>query len=107
MVRCRIALQKRRYYCKHCKKPFTESYDIVNKRCRISNSLKIEIRIKLMNISLTLKEIGSECGVSDTEVKNELLQMMKDYPKITSLKGIKVISFMNIKRILNLESMHV
>ena len=44
-----------------------------------------------MNISLTLKEIGNECGVSDTEVKNELLQMMKDYPKITSLKGIKVI----------------
>ena len=72
-VQCRIVFRKQRYYCKHCNKKFVEIYDIVEKRGKVSKIVKIEIRRKLLNINLTLKEIARECGVSDTEVKNELL----------------------------------
>lgn len=92
-VQCRIVFRKQRYYCKHCNKKFVEIYDIVEKRGKVSKIVKIEIRRKLLNINLTLKEIARECGVSDTEVKNELLEMMNEFPKVSSLKGVKVLSF--------------
>lgn len=90
---CRLVFRKQRFFCKQCKKKFTEEYDVVGKRSKTSNLLKIEIRKKLLNINLTLKEIAKQCGVSDTDIKDELIEIMGDFPKIKSLKGIKVLSF--------------
>lgn len=77
----RIVLIKRRFICHKCKKKFTESIDLNNTGCHISNKLKQKILKDLLNYNESLKSIAINNNVSDNEVRDILKEAMKGYPE--------------------------
>ena len=85
----KILLIKRRFICHDCKNKFTEPTELNNKKCSISNKVKIQIRKDLLDYNLSMKYIAKKNNVSDVEVRNELLDAMSGYPEhLTKLPEI-------------------
>ena len=76
----RIYITKRRFICHNCNKKFTEP-TILNERKRtISNQVRNKIRKDSLEYNLSIKYIAKINKVSDVTVRNELLEIMSDYP---------------------------
>ena len=65
--RVRLIVHKRRFFCKSCKKPFTELLPSVFKGCRITERLRRNILYLCRNFS-NLHAVGRSVGVSSSTV---------------------------------------
>jgi len=76
----KIVITKRRFICHKCNKKFTESVNLNEEGCNISNKLKQKVLKDLLNYNLSLKYIAKENNISDNEVRTLLKKTMKEYP---------------------------
>ena len=77
----KVIITKRRFICHNCKKKFTESVDINNGKCNISNKLKQKILKDLLSYNESLKNIAQVNNISDNEVRVILKEAMEGYPE--------------------------
>lgn len=92
---CKLILHKRRFICHPCNKTFTEDLCIQQKKCKISNAVKIKIRKDLKNYNLSFKYIAESNEVSEYTVRNQLLEATNNYDRLKALP--EVISFDEFK----------
>lgn len=91
-----LIICKKRYHCYKCNKTFTENLSINTNKGNISNKVKIQIRLDLLNYNLSLKYIAKKNRVSEYTVENELLAINELIPE--QLKNLpRVISFDEFK----------
>ena len=76
----RIYITKRRFICHNCNKKFTEPTILNESKRTISNQVRNKIRKDLLEYNLSIKYIAKINKVSDVTVRNELLEIMSDYP---------------------------
>lgn len=91
-----ISLIKRRFICHKCNKKITENINLSKYRSNISNKLEIKIRKDLLKYNLSIKYIAEINNVSPTEVRNVLIDAMKNYPSYQKTLP-EVISFDEFK----------
>lgn len=72
-----LILDKQRFYCKHCKKTFTASTNVVGFHKKISNDTNLNITLELMQKS-SEKDIGKRNDVSSNHVNRILDEISKD-----------------------------
>lgn len=75
-----LVVNKRRFECKKCNKPFTECLGLTSKNGNISLKTKQSILKDCLNRDKTIKQIGIENNVSEKIVRKVFLEAMEDYP---------------------------
>lgn len=91
-----LIIHKRRFHCYKCNKIFTEEMNITSKNSSISNAVKIQIRIDLMDYNLTIDKIAKKNHVSKYIVREELEKATSTIPEY--IKNLpRVISFDEFK----------
>jgi len=89
-----IVIHKRRFKCKNCDKTFTEQFDFVKPRKRVSNSLNRKLHLDLRD-NVSFKYVGKINNVSTTYVRNKFKKEInyfsyeKYFPKIISFDEFK------------------
>jgi transposase len=73
--RIKLIIHKRRFFCKPCKKPFTELLPSVFKGCRITERLKRHILYLCKNFT-NLHAVGKSVGVSSSTVFRSFYQYL-------------------------------
>ncbi len=80
-----LFLDKQRFFCKHCKRTFIASTDIVDFHKQISNDTNLNIKLELMNKG-SEKDIAKRNNVSPNHVNRILNQISED--KLVKNNGI-------------------
>ena len=89
-----IVVHKKRFYCKICKKVFTEHFNFISKGKKISNSLSAKMHIDLKD-NVSFKYVAKINNVSTTHVRNTFNKNVDYYkyeilfPEVISIDEFK------------------